>query len=116
MSYLAARQGSYSTQLLHSTHSIGLDNCGEGSSDRVFDINPGDDTNPANKFTVTLQGFTITGGIAQTGDAAAGSGGAIRAQGIASLTLTNMLITNNMAIGVWRALCSSAGGDTIEDL
>jgi CSLREA domain-containing protein len=65
--------------------------------DRVFDINPADDTNFNDEFTVTLQGITITNGIAQFGDGAAGSGGGIRDQGIASLTLNNVTLTNNLA-------------------
>lgn len=65
--------------------------------DRVFDINPGDDTNVDDEFTVTLQGLTITGGVASPGDGAAGSGGGIRDQGVASLTLNNDVVTNNLA-------------------
>ncbi len=65
--------------------------------DRVFDINPADDMNFNDEFTVTLQGITITNGIAQTGDGPAGSGGGIRDQGIASLTLNNVIVTNNLA-------------------
>jgi hypothetical protein len=65
--------------------------------DRVFDINPGNTDNPATKDTVLMQGFTIQNGIAQTGDGAMGSGGGIRDQGNTSLTLTNMVITNNQA-------------------
>ena len=66
---------------------------------RVFDINPGDDTNVADKFTVTLQGFTITNGVAASGNEPASSGGGIRDQGIASLTLNNVVVTNNIATG-----------------
>jgi hypothetical protein len=66
--------------------------------DRVFDINPNfDPNNPTPAFTVTLQGFTITNGLASPGDMAAGSGGGIRDQGNASLTLTNIVLTNNIA-------------------
>jgi len=65
--------------------------------DRVFDINPGDDTKVGDAFSVTLQGLTITNGIASPGDGAAGSGGGIRDQGIASLVLTNDVVTNNLA-------------------
>jgi hypothetical protein len=64
--------------------------------DRVFDINPNNATAVA-PFTVLMQGFTIQNGIAQPGDAAAGSGGGIRDQGNVNLTLTNMNITNNVA-------------------
>lgn len=64
---------------------------------RVFDINPADTFDPATKVVVTMQGFTIQNGLAQPGDLAAGSGGGIRDQGNASLTLTNMVITNNVA-------------------
>ena len=64
--------------------------------DRVFDINPNNAT--ANGlFNVVMQGFTVQNGIAQPGDAAAGSGGGIRDQGNVNLTLTNMTITKNVA-------------------
>jgi hypothetical protein len=65
--------------------------------DRVFDINP--NGGPA-AFTVTMQGFTITGGVAADAanpDGLAASGGGIRDQGTASLTLTNMVVTGNNA-------------------
>jgi hypothetical protein len=67
--------------------------------DRIFDINPdafagGPATSP---FTVTLKGFTIENGIASPADGAADTGGGIRDQGNASLTLDNMVITNNRA-------------------
>jgi predicted outer membrane repeat protein len=62
--------------------------------DRVFDINPGAATSA---FTVTMKGFTIQNGNAAPGDAAAGTGGGIRDEGNASLTLTNMIVTNNSA-------------------
>jgi hypothetical protein len=65
--------------------------------DRVFDINPAADANFNDEFTVTLQGFTITGGVASPGDGGAGSGGGIRDQGIASLTLNNVAVANNIA-------------------
>jgi hypothetical protein len=68
-----------------------------GGLDRVFDINP---TLAATPFLVTMQGFTITGGVASDAANADGpnaSGGGIRDQGSASLTLTNMVITNNSA-------------------
>ncbi len=68
--------------------------------DRVFDINPGDNTNVNDEFTVTLQGITITGGIASdpnNPDGPSASGGGIRDQGIASLTLNNVVITGNLA-------------------
>ena len=64
---------------------------------RVFDVNPGNTDNPATKITVTMQGFTITGGLAQPGDLAPSTGGGIRDQGNASLTLTNMVVTGNLA-------------------
>jgi hypothetical protein len=64
--------------------------------DRVFDINPAAD--PATpKFTVTLQGFTVTNGVASPGDGAAGSGGGIRDQGNASLTLNRVNVIGNIA-------------------
>ncbi len=59
--------------------------------DRVFDINPAPAATPS--FSVTLQGFTITNGLATPGDAAPGSGGGIRDQGNVSLTLTPPLPT-----------------------
>ncbi len=66
--------------------------------DRVFDINPTfNPASPTAPFTVTLQGFTITNGVASPGDGAAGSGGGIRDQGNASLVLNNMVVTNNLA-------------------
>src|SRR5262249_50644697 len=43
-----------------------------GGLNRVFDVNPAGSTTP---FTVTFQGFTITGGSASPGDGADGSGG-----------------------------------------
>jgi hypothetical protein len=64
---------------------------------RVFDINPANSDDPATKILVTFQGFTIQNGIASPGDLAAGSGGGIRDQGNASLTLTNMVVTGNSA-------------------
>jgi hypothetical protein len=65
--------------------------------DRVFDINPANTDNPATKILVTFDGFTIQNGVAQVGDAAAGSGGGIRDQGNTSLTLTDMTIIANSA-------------------
>ena len=64
--------------------------------DRVFDINPNNATAVA-PFTVVMQGFTVQNGIAQPGDAAAGSGGGIRDQGNVNLALSNMTITKNVA-------------------
>jgi hypothetical protein len=70
---------------------------------RVFDINPNfDPANPTPKFLVTLQGFTITGGRAfdATGlnvDGGVASGGGIRDQGNASLTLNDVVVTGNSA-------------------
>ena len=61
---------------------------------RVFDINPAVTNTP---FTVTLEGFTIENGLASPGDGPGASGGGIRDQGKASLTLTDMVITNNFA-------------------
>jgi len=78
--------------------------------DRVFDINPGfDPANPTPSFTVTMQGFTITNGNASPGDFAPGSGGGIRDQGNASLTLTNMVLTNNRAT-------ADGGGVSMENM
>ncbi|MDB5310122.1 MAG: Flagellar hook-length control protein FliK [Gemmataceae bacterium] len=68
---------------------------------RVFDINPNfDPNNPASKFTATLQGFTIQNGSvtdAANPDGPNASGGGIRDRGNASLTLTDLVITNNSA-------------------
>jgi hypothetical protein len=85
-----------------------------GGLDRVFDINPTFDPNKLTApFTVTLQGFTIENGRAfdPTGanpDGGVASGGGIRDQGNASLTLTNMVVTNNSAT-------ADGGGITMEN-
>jgi hypothetical protein len=74
-----------------------------GGLSRVFDINPNfDAANPTPKFLVTLQGFTITDGRAfdatgQNPDGGVASGGGIRDQGNASLTLNNVVVTHNSA-------------------
>jgi predicted outer membrane repeat protein len=72
-----------------------------GGKNRVFDINPRfDPANPTPKFTVTLQGFTIENGFASdtaNPDGPNASGGGIRDQGNASLTLNNVIVTNNSA-------------------
>src|SRR5262249_3100131 len=66
-----------------------------GSRDRVFDINPNfDAAHPTPAFTVTFQGFTITGGRAfdPTGanvDGGIASGGGVPAGGNASPTQTH---------------------------
>jgi hypothetical protein len=65
--------------------------------DRVFDINPGNTNNPATKMIVVMKGFTVENGVAQPGDGATGSGGGIRDQGNANLTLIDMVVTNNTA-------------------
>ena len=86
-----------------------------GGLDRVFDINPNlnfDPNNPTPKFTVTMEGFTITDGYAFSpnftdGNGAQGSGnnpadvvgGAIRDNFNASLTLENMNISGNVLAG-----------------
>src|SRR5262249_6226183 len=61
--------------------------------DRVFDIIDNSPLVTPTKFTVTLQGFTVENGIASPGDGPAGTGGGIRDQGPASLTLTLMTVT-----------------------
>jgi Domain of unknown function (DUF4214) len=70
---------------------------GGGLNNRVFDINPAD----ANAgVLVTMSGFTIRGGIATspgTPDGPNASGGGIRDQGNASLTLNNMVLADNSA-------------------
>jgi hypothetical protein len=89
--------------ILQSSGNLTIQNTNNGSVivdgnhlNRVFDMNP--NPNPTTpKFTVTLQGFTIQNGLAQPGDGADGSGGGIRDQGNASLTLTNMAIADNAA-------------------
>jgi hypothetical protein len=68
--------------------------------DRVFDINPGATNNAATKNLVTMVGFTIQNGNAfdaANPDGPTSTGGGIRDQGNTSLTLTNMVITNNVA-------------------
>jgi hypothetical protein len=79
-----------------------------GGLDRVFDINPVGGTGTP-KFTVTMEGFTIQNGLAQPGDGAAGSGGGIRDQGNASLTLDDMVITHNAA-------SADGGGVSMENI
>jgi hypothetical protein len=68
--------------------------------DRVFDINPGATNNAATQNTVTMVGFTIQNGNAfdaANPDGPTSTGGGIRDQGNTSLTLTNMVFTNNVA-------------------
>jgi hypothetical protein len=68
---------------------------------RVFDINTNfDPNNPTAKFLVTFQGFTITNGVAtdiNNPDGPNATGGGIRDIGNASLTLNNVVVTNNTA-------------------
>jgi hypothetical protein len=72
-----------------------------GGQSRVFDINPNfDAANPTTAFKVTFQGFTIENGSvtdAANPDGPNASGGGIRDQGNASLTLNNVVVTNNTA-------------------
>src|SRR5713226_3971213 len=65
---------------------------------RVFDINPANTFDPATKILVTLQGFTVQNGNASSLVGPDGSGGGIRDQGNASLTLANMILTGNTAL------------------
>jgi hypothetical protein len=65
--------------------------------DRVFDINPVANPSASTPFLVTIQGVTITNGDASPSDGPNGSGGGIRDQGTASLTLINDTITNCFA-------------------
>jgi hypothetical protein len=68
--------------------------------DRVFDINPAASNNTATKNQVTMVGFFIQNGNAfdpANPDGPTSTGGGIRDQGNTSLTLTNMVITNNVA-------------------
>jgi hypothetical protein len=68
---------------------------------RVLDVNPNfNAANPTAKFTVTLSGLTIQNGTALdpgTPDGPNASGGGIRDNGNASLTLNNVVVTNNSA-------------------
>jgi predicted outer membrane repeat protein len=68
---------------------------------RVFDINPNfDPAHPTPKFTVTLTGLTVENGFATDNanpDGPNASGGGIRDTGNASLTLNNVVVTNNNA-------------------
>src|SRR5262249_50935454 len=64
--------------------------------------NPNNTNNPATHFTVTLQGFTITDGRAfdasgTNPDGPWASGGGIRDSGNQSLTLNDVVLTNNSA-------------------
>lgn len=72
-----------------------------GNNNRVFDINPTfDPNNPTPKFLVTMTGFTIENGLAtdvNNPDGPNASGGGIRDVGNASLTLNNVVVTNNTA-------------------
>jgi hypothetical protein len=87
------------------------------SLSRVFDINPADTNNPATHFTDTFSGFTITGGraidptSAVTLDGPTSSGGGIRDQGNQSLTLTNIVITGNLANADGGGLAMENGAD-----
>jgi hypothetical protein len=76
---------------------VGVDGNG---IDRVFDINPGNTNDPTTKIVVTMQGFTIRNGVAfdpANPDGATSSGGGIRDQGNADLTLTDMIVAGNRA-------------------
>jgi hypothetical protein len=106
--------------ILASSGGLTIDNTSGGAVtvsgngiDRVFDINPNfnfDQANPTPKFTVTMEGFTITDGFAFSstftdGNGAIGSGnnpvdvtgGGIRDSFNASLTLQNMVIEGNVS-------------------
>jgi hypothetical protein len=80
---------------------------------RVFDIDPNfDPANPTPKFLVTLQGVTVENGVAtdvNNPDGPNASGGGIRDNGNASLTLTNVVVTNNTAT-------ADGGGVVFENL
>jgi CHRD domain len=71
-----------------------------GRLDRVFDVNPDGDAAP---FTVSFQDFSIEFG------AVSRSGGGIRFQGDASLSLTRMLLAFNSAGGDGGAIESFIG-------
>jgi hypothetical protein len=67
---------------------------------RVFDVNPAATNNPATAMLVTMQGFTIQNGDAFNAadpDGPTSTGGGIRDQGNASLTLNTMVFTNNVS-------------------
>jgi hypothetical protein len=80
---------------------------------RVLDINPGfDPNNPTAKFLVTLDGLTIENGVAAdlaNPDGPNASGGGIRDNGNASLTLNDVIITGNSA-------SADGGGVVFENL
>jgi predicted outer membrane repeat protein len=78
----------------------GAANVDGGHLDRVFDINPLDQNSPSTAVTVTFIGFGIENGTVDNPanpDGPASSGGGIRDQGNTSLTLTNMLVADNVA-------------------
>ncbi len=68
---------------------------------RVLDINPTfDPANPSPSFLVTLTGLTVENGVAGDSanpDGATATGGGIRDNGNASLTISDVTITNNSA-------------------
>ena len=68
---------------------------------RVLDINPGfDPANPTPKFLVTLTGLTVENGLATDAanpDGPNATGGGIRDNGNASLTLNDVTVTGNSA-------------------
>jgi hypothetical protein len=79
--------------------------------DRVFDINPAASTSPA--FMVTMHGFTITNG--ETVGAGTGAGGGIQARSVASVTLTDMIVTGNEAVGS-NIITGAGGGIAMENI
>ncbi len=68
--------------------------------DRAFNINATGVSGNA-KYTVTMNGFTITNGYV-TGSGFAADGGGILVQGNANLTLTNMIVTRNTSFARGR--------------
>src|SRR5262249_27698783 len=85
-----------------------------GGTNRVFDVNPAaENTAPV---TVTFQGLTIQHGSAAAGGPD-GSGGAIRAQGAASVVLNNVVLAHNYATGDGGGIAlESANNDSIGTL
>jgi hypothetical protein len=69
-------------------------------ANRVLDINPANTNDPATKILVTLEGLTVTNGVAfdaANPDGGNASGGGIRDLGNASLTLNDVIVTGNVA-------------------
>jgi hypothetical protein len=70
---------------------------GNQLTNSLIALPPGQTSLPTAPFSVTLQGVTIQNGVAYSLSGPAGSGGGIRDQGNASLTLNNVVVTSNTA-------------------